>query len=100
MELKESFKTCLLHGKQLSDNKISAPKDSLHNKTLQELHILAKDVNVRLTGLSHKTDTVNRLIGMARIWATLEDLDEETDFSKICYITHEVKSILHSLPAF
>ena len=62
---------------------------------LQELHVLAKDVNVRLIDLATRpTYIVNQLIGMARIGATLEDfLDEETDFSNICYITHEVKSI-------
>ena len=39
-----SLKTCLLSGKKLSENEISALKDSLCSKTMQELCILAKGV--------------------------------------------------------
>ena len=65
MSLIRSLKTCLLSGKELSENEISALKDSLCSKTLQELRVLAKGVNVRLTGSSRKADIVDRLIGMA-----------------------------------
>ena len=38
---------------------------------------------------------------MARIGATRDDLlDEDVDFTGICYITDEVRSALRSLPAF
>ena len=50
MALKESLKGCLLRGKELSDGEILGIKDCLYSKTLKELHILAKDLNVRLTG--------------------------------------------------
>ena len=86
MALEGNLKDCLLHGKELSDDEISALKDRLCSKTVQKLRILAKGVNVRLTGSSRKVDIVDRLIGMARIG--------------ISYITDEVRSALHSLPAF
>ena len=52
--LKESLKTYLLRGKQLSEDEVSALKDCLCRKTLQELRVIAKDVNVRLAGSSRK----------------------------------------------
>ena len=101
MALEGSLKDCLLRGKELSDDEISALKDRLCSKTIQELRILAKGVNVRLTGSSRKVDIVDRLIGMARIGATRDDLlDEDVDFTGISYITDEVRSALRSLPAF
>ena len=101
MALEGSLKDCLLCGKELSDDEISVLKDRLCSKTVQELRILAKGVNVRLTGSSRKVDIVDRLIGMARIGATRDDLlDEDVDFTGISYITDEVRSALRSLPAF
>ena len=70
MSLICSLKTCLLSGKELSENEILALKDGLCSKTIQELRVLAKDVNVRLTGSSRKANIVERLVGMARIGAT------------------------------
>ena len=58
MALEGSLKDCLLRGKELSDDEISALKDRLCSKTVQELRILAKGVNVRLTGSSRKVDIV------------------------------------------
>ena len=79
---------------------VSALKDHLSGKALQELQVLAKDVNVRLIDSSCKTDIVERLIGMAHIGATQDDsLEDETDFSGISYITDEVREVLHRLPA-
>ena len=85
----------------MSQEEVSALKDRLCSKTLQELRVLAKGVNVRLTGSSRKADIVERLIGMARIGATRDDsLDDETDFSGISYVTLEVREVLRRLPAF
>ena len=101
MALIGSLKSCLLSGKELSDSEISAIKDSLCSRTLQKLRVLAKGVNVRLTGSSRKADIVDRLIGMARIGATRDSsLDEETEFTGISYITDEVRTVLRSLPSF
>ena len=61
-----SLKKCLLNGKELSQE-VSALKDRLCSKMLQELHVFAKDMNIRLTGSSRKTDIVECLIGMAQI---------------------------------
>ena len=87
MVLEDNLKSCLLCGKQLSEDEVSALKDCLCNKTLQELRVLAKDVNVRLAGSSRKADIVDRIIGMARIGVIRDDtLDEESDFCGISYI--------------
>ena len=59
MELDSNLKNCLLCGKLLSEDEVSALKDHLCSKTLQELLVLAKDVNVRLAGSSHKADIVD-----------------------------------------
>ena len=67
MSLIGSLKTCLLSDKELSENEILALKDGLCSKTIQELRVLAKDVNVRLTGSLQKADIVERLVGMAQI---------------------------------
>ena len=76
----------------MSEDEVSALKDRLCSKTLQELRILAKDVNVRLAGSSRKADIVDRMIGMARIGAIRDDsLDEESDFCGISYINDEVR---------
>ena len=47
-------KKVLKLGKQLSEDEVSVLKDCLCRKTLQELRIIAKDVNVRLAGSSCK----------------------------------------------
>ena len=100
-DMEGSLKKCLLNGKELSQEEVSVLKDRLCSKMLQELRVLAKDMNVRLTGSSRKTDIVKCLIEMARIGATRDDsLDDETDFSGISYITLEVREVLHRLPAF
>ena len=59
MALDCNLKNCLLRGKQLSEDEVSALKDRLCSKTLQELRVLAKDVNVRLAGSSRKADIVD-----------------------------------------
>ena len=59
MALEENLKVCLHRGKQLSEDEISALKDRLCSKTLQQLCVLAKDVNVRLAGSSRKADIVD-----------------------------------------
>ena len=101
MALDCNLKNCLLRGKQLSEDEVSALKDRLCSKTLQELRVLAKDVNVRLAGSSRKADIVDRMIGMARIGAIRDDsLDEESDFCGISYITDEVRGVLRGLPEF
>ena len=97
-DMEGSLKKCLLNGKELSQEEVSALKDRLCSKMLQELRVLAKGVNVRLTGSSRKADIVERLIGMAWIGATRDDsLD---DFSGISYITLKVREVLRRLPAF
>ena len=101
MALEESLKTYLLRGKQLSEDEVSPLKDCLCRKTLQELRVIAKDVNVRLAGSSRKADIVDRMIGMARIGAIRdESLDEDSDFCGTSYITSEVRGVLHGLPEF
>ena len=62
-------------------------------------------VCVRLTGSSCKADTTDRLIAMARIGVIKsEAIDGDTgefeDFTKISYITDEVKNALQKLPPF
>ena len=47
-------KKVLKLGKQLPEDEVSALKDCLCRKTLQELRVIAKDVNVRLAGSSRK----------------------------------------------
>ena len=92
MALDSNLKSCLLRGKQLSEDEVSALKDCLCSKALQELRVLAKDMNVRLAGSSHKADLVDQMIGMARTGAIRDDsLDEESDFCGISYITNEVR---------
>ena len=101
MALKGNLKSCLLHGKDLSEDEVSALKDCLCSKMLQELRILAEDVNVRLADSSRKADIVDRMIGMARIGAIRDDsLNEGTDVCGISYITDEVRDVLHGLPEF
>ena len=96
MALEINLKTYLLCGKQLSED-----EDCLCRKTLQELRVLAKDVNIRLAGSSCKADMVDQIIGMAWIGVICgESLDEETDFCGISYITSEVRDVLHGLPEF
>ena len=73
-------------------------KHCLCSKTLQELRIFAKDVSVRLAGLSWKADIVNQMIGMARIGAIQDgSLNEGNGIS---YKTDEVRGVLHGLPEF
>ena len=43
----------------MSEDEVSALKDCLCRKTLQELHVLAKDINVRPAGSSRKADVVD-----------------------------------------
>ena len=43
----------------MSEDEVSALKDCLCRKTLQELHVLAKDMNARLAGSSCKADIVD-----------------------------------------
>ena len=50
MGLDGNLKSCLLREKQLSEDEVSALKDHLCSKMLQELRFLAKDMNVRLAG--------------------------------------------------
>ena len=63
----EGIKSCLLHGKESSQDEVSVLKDRLSAKTLQELRVLAKDVSIRLAGSSRKADIVDQMIGMAQI---------------------------------
>ena len=65
MALEGGLKSCLLCGRELSQDEVSVLTDRLCSKTLQELRVLAKGVNVRLAGSSRKKDIVDRLIGMA-----------------------------------
>ena len=91
----------MLRRKQLSEDEVSALKDCLCRKMLQELRVIAKDVNVGLAGSSCKADIVYQMIGMARIRAIHnESLDEDSDFCGISYITSEIRGILHGLPEF
>ena len=94
MALEGGLKSYLLCGCELSQVEVLVLTDHLCSKTLQELHVLAKGVNVRLAGLLRKKDIVNHLIGMARIGATRDySLDEEMEFSGISYITDEVMGV-------
>ena len=43
----------------MSEDEVSALKDCLCRETLQELHVLAKDMNVGLVGSSCKADIVD-----------------------------------------
>ena len=59
----------------------SALKECLCRKTLQELRVLAKDLNIRLAGSSRKVDIVDRIIRIAWNGAIRDkSLDEESDF--------------------
>ena len=62
MALDGNLKSCLLCGKQLSKDEVSALKDHLCSKMLQELHVPARDANIRLAGLSHKAVIVDQMI--------------------------------------
>ena len=100
MVMEESLKVCLLRGKDLSDNEMVRLKECLHEKTLQQLHVLAKSVTVRLNRSSCKADIVELLIGMTCTGATKdESLNEEKDLVGISYITDEVKSVLQHFQA-
>ena len=101
MTLEGNLRSCLLCGKHLSEDKVSALKNHLFSIMLQELHVLAKDINVRLAGSSHKADIVDRMIGMVWVGAIQDDsLDEGSGFCGISYITDKVRCILHGLPEF
>ena len=82
----------------MSEDVVSALKDHLCRKTLQELRVLAKDVKGRLADLMRKADTADRMVEMAQIGAIQDDLLDEG--SGICYITDEVRGVLHGLPEF
>ena len=103
MLLDGNLRSCLLRGKQMSEDEVSALIDRLCSKTLQELRVLAKDVNVRLAGSSRKAHIVDRMIGMTQIGAIRDDsLVEESDFCGISYVTDidEVRGVLRGLPEF
>ena len=77
--LKGNLKSCLLYGKESPEDKALVLKDHLCSKTLQELHFVAKDLSVRLTGSSHRADIVNRMIGIAQTGVIRNDsLNEGT----------------------
>ena len=44
---------------KLYEDEVVVLKEHLSNKMLQELHVLAKDVDVRLAGLSHQADILD-----------------------------------------
>lgn len=94
-------KSALLHAKELFDNETANLCHSLCGKTIKELHAIAKNVYVRLTGSSRKTNITDQLIVMAWIGANKSEMiDDDTgkDITEISYITEEVKHAVRKLP--
>ena len=77
---------------------------SLHLwKTIKELHAIAKNVYVRLTGSSRKTNITDQLIVMAWIGANKSEMidgDTGEDITEISNIMDEFKQALWKLPPF
>ena len=56
-----------LHGKELLESDIPALSNLLHSQTVQELHSIASNVSVRLTGSVRKNNIVSRLMAWLRL---------------------------------
>ena len=66
---KSKVETLLNNGKDLTDDDEATIIIHLREMTLKQLKLLAKNLNVKLTGSTKKAEIIDRLLAMARIGA-------------------------------
>ena len=89
----------LARGSKSSDEQFASLRCSLQGLRVCDLKLVAKNLNVRLTGASRKNDIVERLIAMAQIDATRRNETGDAPL-RLTYIDADVREVLKSLPSF
>ena len=68
----DKVETLLISGKELTDDDEAMLMSRLREMTLKQLKVLAKKLNIKLTGSSNKSDVTDRMFAMAHIGASVD----------------------------
>ena len=97
----DEVETFLISGKELTDDDEVMLMSRLREMTLKQLKLLAKKLNIKLTGSSKKSEVIDRMFAMAHIGAIRGQRSSEgDDITSMMYINEATKSVLKALSSF
>ena len=83
----------LISNKELTDDDKVMLMSSLREMTLKQLKVLAKKLNIKLTGSSKKSEVIDGMFAMAHIGVIRgQGISEGDDITSVTYINEETKS--------
>ena len=100
MEDITSVEEALLRGTDLSSDEVISLTESLNLMKVKDIKLIAKNLSIRVTAATKKTELIDRIMAMAQIGAIRKQCSDEEDSFSISYLTPEVKEVLRSLPSF
>jgi len=100
MEDITSEEEALLRGMDLSSDEVISGRESLNLIKVKDIKSIAKNLSIRVTAATKKTELIDRIMAMAHIGAIWKQCFDEEDSFSISYLTPEIKEVLRSLPLF